>query len=225
MFETSLLFPTSTASSSKFFIPLGILKSKTIIMYTLALSGFFSSIWGTWLIISANQERLLPASSALVVAAPDEGNDIYIDVSGAVNKPGIYQIKEGDRVARAIAAAGGLTDQADLSYLNTSFNLAMRLKDEQKVYIPFTGENNIQPLTSDNNQVTTSHKAEMESVTPALTSINGSSESELEKLPRIGPATVAKILSGRPYSKIDELVSRKIISEGVFEEIKSLIKL
>lgn len=59
---------------------------------------------------------------------------LLVDVSGAVESPGLYRLPRGDRVFDAIAAAGGLSTDADLSKLP---NLAGRLKDGEQVKVAF----------------------------------------------------------------------------------------
>ena len=72
-----------------------------------------------------------PVSPAIdVPAAPG----LLVDVIGAVERPGLYRLPRGDRVYDAIAAAGGLSADADLSRLP---NLAGRLKDGEQVKVAF----------------------------------------------------------------------------------------
>jgi competence ComEA-like helix-hairpin-helix protein len=56
-----------------------------------------------------------------------------------------------------------------------------------------------------------------------LVNINTATPAELDKLPQIGEKRAAKIIQNRPYKSIDELVSKKAISKGVFEKIKDKI--
>ena len=72
-----------------------------------------------------------PANPSLDVPAP---TGLLVDVIGSVAQPGLYRMKRGDRVYDAIAAAGGLTTDADPTKLP---NLAGRLKDGEQIKVPF----------------------------------------------------------------------------------------
>ena len=61
---------------------------------------------------------------------------IFVDIKGEVKKPGVYQMKVGDRVKDALDAAGGLTDEAD----SQKVNLAKRLEDQMAIVVPKVGE-------------------------------------------------------------------------------------
>jgi DNA uptake protein ComE-like DNA-binding protein len=65
---------------------------------------------------------------------------IMVDVSGAIKKPGVYLISEKSRLGDAIATAGGLTNQANALEVAQILNLASKLADGQKIYVPFQGE-------------------------------------------------------------------------------------
>ena len=77
----------------------------------------------------AQGPALAPGGAAVPPAA-----GLLIDVSGAVQNPGLYRLPRGDRVYDAIAAAGGLSPDADMSKLP---NLAGRLKDGEQVKVAF----------------------------------------------------------------------------------------
>ena len=62
--------------------------------------------------------------------------EVYVDVDGAVVRPGVYRLKDGARVSQAIDAAGGLTTEADV----TGLNRASKVTDGQKIYVPTVGE-------------------------------------------------------------------------------------
>lgn len=63
--------------------------------------------------------------------------EVYVDVDGAVVRPGVYRLKDGARVSQAIDSAGGLTAEADV----TGFNRASKITDGQKIYVPTVGSN------------------------------------------------------------------------------------
>jgi competence protein ComEA len=73
----------------------------------------------------------VPANAALDVPAP---TGLLVHVIGAVENPGLYRVPRGGRVYDAIAAAGGLSADADLAKLP---NLAGRLKDGEQVKVAF----------------------------------------------------------------------------------------
>lgn len=76
-----------------------------------------------------------PASPpADVTLQVPEQPGLLIDISGAVENPGLYRLPRGDRVYNAIAAAGGLSSDADMSKLP---NLAGRLTDGMQVKVAF----------------------------------------------------------------------------------------
>ena len=145
---------------------------------------------------------------------------ISIDIEGSVQKPGVYILPEGSRVKDALVASGGLSSNADREYVSRKINLAQKLIDSAKIYIPAVGEvpsagsGGVQPLLG---------VEPLNDASSKLVSINSASQSELESLPKIGPVTAQKIISGRPYTDISELVSKKILTQKTFDAIKDLI--
>ena len=65
---------------------------------------------------------------------------LNVDISGAVKKPGIYQLQQNTRFADAVSLAGGFSSEADMQYVAQTLNLARLLKDQEKIYVPFLGE-------------------------------------------------------------------------------------
>lgn len=61
------------------------------------------------------------------------------------------------------------------------------------------------------------------STSGTLVNLNSASESDLEALPGIGPSSAQKIISGRPYTSINDLTTKKIISKSVFTKIQAQI--
>lgn len=167
-------------------------------LFLLALGGglfFFKSSSGSddIQIISSNSDTV-------------SETEVVVHVDGAVVAPGVFRLSSDLRVTDAISAAGGLTGEADRSRIN----LAAKISDGQKIYIPASGE-----VTSDKGQVI--------SGTTSLVNINTTTESELDKLPGVGPVTAQKIIASRPYSALEDLLSKKVVSRSTYEKIKDLI--
>ncbi len=141
--------------------------------------------------------------------------NISVDVSGAVKKPGVYQLTDGSRIDAAITAAGGFSDQANKQYISKYLNMAQKISDGTKVYVPAEGEEAGSASSSAVAGVAITGKI----------NINSGSESEIESLPAVGPVTAGKIISERPYQQIEDLLSKKIVSKSVFEKIKDLVVL
>lgn len=139
--------------------------------------------------------------------------EIVVDISGAVKKPGVYTLEVDSRVNNAIEKAGGYTKEADQDWISKNINLAAKLADAQKIYIAKEGESG---AVSGATQATTSNLSRK-------ININSASESELDSLPGIGEVRTGKIIAGRPYSSIEELLSKKILGEGTYAKIKGLI--
>ncbi len=138
----------------------------------------------------------------------NESRKIAVDVSGGVINPGLYQFSEGSRVQDGLAAAGGLSESADREWVEKNLNLALKLKDSQKIYIPKQGEESYadQGITQE-----------------GLININTASSGDLDVLPGIGPVTAQKVIDNRPYGSIDELLIKKAVSKATFEKIKDKI--
>ena len=138
--------------------------------------------------------------------------NVKVDVSGAVLKPGVYELNNDSRIEQAIVIAGGITEDANKEYISKSINLAQKISDGLKIYIPFEGEQSggvVAGVSSVNIGV--------------KININSATNVELDSLPGVGPVTSSKIVSGRPYLKVEALLDKKIISKAVFEKIKEQI--
>ena len=145
----------------------------------------------------------------------DRAVSIKVDVSGAVEKPGVYQLPVDSRIADALILAGGLTEKADRNYLSKYINLAQIITDAQKVYIPFQGENF--------NKITNPVSSTIAETISKLININTASKVQLESLPGIGPVTAEKIIDGRLYQLPEDLLNRKIVGRSVYQKIKDKI--
>lgn len=139
----------------------------------------------------------------------EKPTEVIVDVSGAVIKPGVYKLTSKSRIVDALAEAGGLSEDADREYVEKNINLAGKVTDGAKIYIPRTGE---QILAEDSD-----------SVAGPVININLASSDTLETLPGIGEVTAQKIIEGRPYSASEELLAKKIVGVATYEKIKDKI--
>ncbi len=144
---------------------------------------------------------------------PIEAKTIFVDMEGAIVKPGLYKLPQNSRIQDGLVAAGGLSAQADRSYVAKNLNLATKLVDGAKVYIPIEGE-------TESIKSATGIKG---STLEGFINLNSASEGELDSLPGVGPVTAQKIIDGRPYGSIQELLNKKIVGGKVFDQIKDRI--
>lgn len=144
-----------------------------------------------------------------------EAKTILVDVEGAVVKQGVYKLPQESRIQDVLVAAGGLNAQADRKQIAKNFNLATKLADGAKIYVPFVGEavSNSSVLSGSSQNGGGGN----------LVNINTGSQAQLEALPGIGPITAQKIIAGRPYNSVDELLDKKIVGAKVFGQIKEKI--
>lgn len=153
-------------------------------------------------------------------------NKIIVHLTGEVNHPGIYKLKENARLLDLIKAAGGLKAEADLK----SINLAEGIFDGQKIIIPkinkekdFLLEMGSVEVESDFNGFHNSSSANK------LININQAEQKELEKLTGIGPSKAAAIIKYRKekgkFSKKEDLLEIGGIGEKTLANIEKEIRL
>lgn len=177
-------------------------------------------------------------SSESSVSARLSRSKIHIDVEGAVLAPGVYTMEEGSLVADALVTAGGLSSNADREWIGKNLNRAAKLIDGGKIFIP-----SLSDVSSGNSEIRnprlpkpgTGGQAKSENsltnsgnllgVITGKVNINSASQAELEGLPGVGPVSAMKIINGRPYQTIEELKTKKIVGNALFEKIKDLLSL
>lgn len=150
-----------------------------------------------------------------------ETKTVFIHVAGQVKNPGVYELQFGARVIDAVNMAGGPLDEADLD----SLNLAKKLNDEEKVYVPKKGESmpvSNNPATATANFSTSSAPANLHKI-----NINTAGLEELKSLPGIGDVLAERIIEYRnangPFKKIEDIMNVEKIGPKTFENIKDKI--
>lgn len=141
------------------------------------------------------------------------GSAIYVDIGGAVKNPGLYELEKGARVKDGITAAGGIVGNADTSQIN----LAKKLNDEEKLYIPKVGEQAPAPSAQ-----------AASSAAKGPVSIQNGSKEDLMTLPGVGEKTADKIIEYRtahPFTAVEDLKEVPGIGDKTFESLKNNIQL
>lgn len=155
---------------------------------------------------------------------------IFVHIDGHVNNPGVYQIKENERTNVLIEKAGGLKN----GYSIKNINLAAKLSDGDKVYIPSIEEE--KSLGNQNNNVNTvgkhTNNGNNSNNNVSITknnkiNINTANVSELKQITGIGESTANKIIDYREnvgkFKKIEDIKEVKGIGDSKFESLKNKI--
>ena len=152
---------------------------------------------------------------------------VIIHITGSVKNPGIVKLKEGSRIEDAIEAAGGLTENADI----TKVNLAYVVEDGTKIKIPSAseediGDEDIIDSKSGDNIIIEENTLSSNNSTQTI-NINKATEKEFETLPGIGPSLASKIIEYRnqngKFESIEDIKNVNGIGDNKYEKIKDLI--
>ena len=162
---------------------------------------------------SQDEAEGFPEAAGLAEPEAPPPENIVVYISGAVNKPGVYQLPQGGRIIDVLEMAGGAAEEADLERIN----LAAFATDAQQIRIPREGEE-LPPLLD-------------ETVAPSnednLININTASSVELQALPGIGPVLAGSIIDYREkngsFNAIQDIKNVGGIGDKRFEQIESLI--
>lgn len=141
----------------------------------------------------------------------DQAQPIFVDISGAVKNPGVYEVKNDTRLFQVIEMAGGLSEDADADHVNR----ASFVEDGQKIIIPMKGSENYDGMPSADTAIT--------SADTGLININTASADELKSLSGIGDVTAEKIIeyrSSNAFKSKEDIMSVDGIGSKTFEKIK-----
>ena len=139
---------------------------------------------------------------------------IFVDIKGAVQNPGVYQMKVGDRVKDALDAAGGLTEEAD----SQKVNLAKRLEDQMVIVVPKVGEE-----AEEIPEGATSKEATKE----GKVNINTATVEELKTLKGVGEKKAEAIIEYRKkngsFQTKEDLMKVRGIGKKLFDSFQERI--
>lgn len=143
------------------------------------------------------RQTTLSSSGEITISPPSA--EIWVDVEGEVNSPGVYELNEGALVADAIEAAGGFSPEAD----RVSLNFVASVRDGEHIHVFRVGE------------------------IPQKININTAEAWLLEALSGIGEILAQRIIDYRTlngnFREIDELMMVEGIGIKLFEQIKDKI--
>jgi competence protein ComEA len=159
-----------------------------------------------------------PAGSGSTSAPPSSadgspGATVYVHVVGAVLHPGLFPLRDGDRVVDAVAAAGGFADTAD----QTQVNLARFVTDGEQLAVPVIGAPAVAAPGAANGGAVPGAKVNLNTADLAL----------LDTLPQVGPAMAKRILDWRTangkFTSVEDLMSVTGVGDKTFEQLKDLV--
>jgi len=186
---------------------------RQIVFFLLLISFLFLIIYPFWLI---NKKGKVKGAKTIAV-----------EVSGAVNKPGLYTLDSQSRVEDALQKAGGINQKADKKFVAEVLNRARFLQDGEKIFIPFEKELETKTTAKSNEQK--AENSQPKTTKSASININKASQKELESLPGIGPVYAQRIIEYRqsrgPFKSKEEIKEVKGIGEKTFSKIKDLISI
>lgn len=156
-----------------------------------------------------------------------ELEQIVVHVTGSVKSPGIVKLKDGSRIEDAIEAAGGLTENADISKVN----LAYVLEDGIKIKIPSSSEEDIGDgdvlIDGSGENVVEKDDSQSTNQNGKGININKADETELQTLPGIGASLASRIVEYRKqngkFANIEDIKNVSGIGDSKFSNIKDLI--
>ena len=166
-------------------------------------------VLSVFIVIRGNtQSSAAPEIIPITIAEPE----IFVDVTGAVNKPGVYTLTGKSRVIDAIKAAGDSAPGADLS----TINLARVLNDGEQIYV--------------DSLVMNSSGQRVSKKTPSgPININRATARQLDALDGIGPVIAARIVEYRKingsFLSVEDLQKVSGIGAAKFAQIKSKVRI
>lgn len=189
-------------------------------------------------IFDSSTAKAEKVEKTIEIEEPKEIKKVYVDIKGAINNPGVYEMDSDSRIIDVIKKAGDLTDQADTSILNLSkkvddeMYIIIYTKDEMKEY----NEKNI-PTTTIAKEIEKKIVCPDEkndacintntSVVSSKININTASKEELESLTGIGEAKAESIIEYRNNNKfesIEDIKNVNGIGDSLYEKIKDNIE-
>jgi len=175
----------------------------------LLILGALIIVFSSLIVVGGNSHEVVaPPVVAVQIAAPE----IFVDVTGAVTKPGVYTLAANSRVIDAIKAAGDSAPGADLS----TINLARVLSDGEQIYVDAT-------------IINSAGKRISKTVHSGPINVNRATAAQLDSLDGIGPVIAKRIIEYRkvngPFATVEDLQKVSGIGTAKFAIIKSKLRI
>ena len=192
---------------------------------TIGLVGIFLVVVGVISVVAISSKIGGDGVEIVEIDDEEDSGEIFVDVTGAVEKPGMYKLEGKARINDALMAAGGLSENADREWFEKNINLAAKLADGVKIYIPtrdeISGSTNFQAQNPPIGETGSKQTGEVIGVNVGdKVNVNTASSAELDELWGIGPVTAEKVINGRPYGSVEELLTKKVLKSNVYERNK-----
>ena len=185
-----------------------------VMLAVLIVAGSFYSFWQKDSVSESTSSSEAMAKNTS--NSEEKSSEIFVYISGAVHKPGVFKAPSNARVFDIVTMAGGLTAEADVAKIN----LAQSVKDGMHIHVVDKAL-----ISNDNTMTAGSDKAK----TSNKVNINHANKSELDTLPGVGPALAERIIEYRQtngsFRDLDELKSVPGIGSSKYEKIKEKISI
>jgi competence protein ComEA len=187
-----------------------------VLLVVLALAGHRLAQAGT----ASSPEVVAPLEP---IAQTPARRALVVHVVGAVRRPGLYRLREGARVADAVARAGGATGAAELAALN----LAAPLVDGIQVLVPSRSASPAGGESADGGSLSDAPVGATAAGLGGKPSLSAATVEQLDELPGVGPVTAQKILDYRaehgPFRSVDDLDAVPGIGPVRIEQLRDLV--
>ena len=185
-----------------------------LILAFLIVAGSFYSFWQKNTVIENTSSGEAIAKGASNIE--EKPNEMIVYISGAVYKPGVFELPSTARVFDAVVMAGGLTPDADVAKIN----MAQKLKDGMHIHVETRSSTQGQggaDITSNVSKIKSGSKI----------NINTADKSQLDTLPGVGPALAERIVEYRQtnggFHDIEELKKVSGFGPSKFEKVKDKV--
>ncbi|CAN5570604.1 hypothetical protein BH23ACT6_BH23ACT6_07880 [soil metagenome] len=173
---------------------------------------------------SGAEDPAAPTQNASATGTTPPAAETLVHVIGAVREPGVVSVPAGARVSDAVQAAGGVSDEAELSRLN----LARVVLDGERIWVPVTGADPPSEVSNPGSTPASAGPSDPGAASsPGLVDINTADTTGLEALPGVGPVTAAAILAWRDehgaFSTVEELLEVSGIGPRTLENVRDMV--